>query len=78
MIQWRYDPTVEASLVMVECYQRRLATPSQRWRWRARAVNGRKIANSGEGYTDKNGLADALALIWPPSTTRHVVVKGLD
>lgn len=34
-------------------YRRRLARPSQRWRWRLVANNGRKLANGGEGYTDR-------------------------
>lgn len=70
---WTYDP-VEPP-VFVTCYQRKLAVPSQRWRWRARAVNGRKIANGGEGYSSRDDLVGALELLWPPATTSHIVVR---
>lgn len=33
----------------------------QRWRWTAKAANGRTIATSGEWYTNK---ADAVSAIW--------------
>jgi len=33
------------------------------WRWRLKAANGKIIADSGEGYTSKQGCRNALALI---------------
>lgn len=77
-VQWIYSGDQPEPLIVIECYQKALALPSQRWRWRARSGgNSRKLANSGEGYTHPDELANALALLWPPTTTRHVIVKGL-
>jgi hypothetical protein len=76
-VQWTYDPTTPVPMIVVTCYQKTLTLPSQRWRWRAQALNYRKLANPGEGYSNPDDLAHALALLWPPETTRHVVVKGL-
>lgn len=36
----------------IETYPKRLARRSQRWRWRA-VINGRNVANSGEGYANR-------------------------
>lgn len=33
------------------------------WRWSLRAANGRKIADSGEGYKNKGDCADAIDLV---------------
>lgn len=44
-------------------YRRLTARRSQRWRWRLVASNGRKIANGGEGYANKDecaGIAKAI------------------
>lgn len=40
---------------MLEIYAskfRSIVTPSQKWRWRLLATNGKKIANGSEGYTE--------------------------
>lgn len=39
-------------------YRRRIAPRNQRWRWRLVAANGRNIANSGEGYSDRAVCSD--------------------
>ena len=33
------------------------------WRWTLHASNGRKIADSGEGYTRKQNCEEAIALV---------------
>lgn len=43
----------------VEVYRSRSKNPSERYRWRATAPNGRKVANGGEGYTE---FAEALRM----------------
>lgn len=37
--------------------------PFQGWRWTLVAVNGRKIANSGEGYVNKSDALTAIGLV---------------
>lgn len=51
----------------IEVYESKSDNPSEKWRWRLRASNGRIIAESGEGYSDKyytagmaTGLFDAI------------------
>lgn len=45
-------------------YRRLLARRTQRWRWRLIAANGRKVANGGEGYANRNdALGAARAVI---------------
>lgn len=47
--------------VTIRVYRSRSANPKQRWRWTLIASNGRKIANSGEGYarrSDASRMAD--------------------
>lgn len=51
--------------MVIELYEDRLGPPSQRYRWRARGANGRKMANGGEGYNSVQGRADALNMLWP-------------
>lgn len=67
--------------ITVQVYERALALPSQRWRWRA---NGRpagprgnrlKLANGGEGYSSQDKLIHALHLLWPSGANSHVVVQ---
>lgn len=36
---------------------------SNQWRWTLYAANGRKIANSGEGYFNKNDCLHAIDLV---------------
>jgi len=38
------------------------------WRWYLTAANNRKIANSGEGYWNKQDCLDAIALVKGSST----------
>jgi len=45
------------------------------WRWRFVAGNNKKIANSGEGYTEMAGLESALLLLWPTPVPEYD--KGL-
>lgn len=45
----------------VEVYATRSLRRSQRWAWRLRALNGRIVAESGEGYADR-GRAVSMAL----------------
>lgn len=33
------------------------------WRWYLRAANGRKLADSGEGYNNKQDCRDAIDLV---------------
>lgn len=51
----------------VEIYRSRKLWPTQRpqrWRWRAVARNGKKIAHGGEGYTNKTDMFDAIELLF--------------
>ena len=36
---------------------------NNQWRWYLQAANGRKIANSGEGYYNKKDCLDAINLV---------------
>jgi uncharacterized protein YegP (UPF0339 family) len=36
---------------------------ARQWRWTLFASNGRKIANSGEGYLNKNDCVHAINLV---------------
>lgn len=45
----------------VEVYRSRNPFSSERWRWRARAANGRIVAESGEGYAQP-AYAEEIAL----------------
>lgn len=45
------------------------------WRWRLLAANNRKIANSGEGYNNKQDCLDAIELV-KGSSTAPVKVEG--
>lgn len=74
---WTYDPTTPIPMVVITCYRSRGRLPSQRYRWRAQSVNNRRLANGGEGYSSAAKLYHALAILWPPGATHHVVVKGL-
>ena len=42
---------------------RRLGIGPKQWHWRAVARNGRKIAGSLEGYSNRGDLLDTLALL---------------
>lgn len=61
--------------LLIEVYERKRALSSQRWRWRAKAANSRKLANGGEGYTSSTGLLHALHVLWPPGSDAHVMVQ---
>lgn len=66
------EPTIQ-----IEIYEKKLASPSQRWRWRARRIgNWERMANGGEGYADLNDLIYALMTLWPRG--EHIVVKFPD
>jgi hypothetical protein len=76
MIQWTFDPATVHQVVVITCYKRPLSR--QPWRWRAQSAgNRRKLANAGEAFSTPEALAHNLSLLWPPETTRHIVVKGL-
>lgn len=48
----------------VEIYEaRRGLALRKQWRWRARAANGRVVANSGEGYNNRADLERALEVV---------------
>ena len=42
---------MKATLII---FRRRTVVRSQRWGWRLVAANGRIVATSGEGYTDRD------------------------
>lgn len=42
----------------LEVYRSALSRPSQRWRWRLVATNGRKLCNGGEGYARRDACID--------------------
>lgn len=50
------------SAVLVEVYQGR-KQGRQAWRWRAIGQNNRKLATSGEAYTNKQDCIDAALLV---------------
>lgn len=43
------------------------------WRWTLFAVNGRKIADSGEGYVNKGDCQSAIDLVKTASTFTSVL-----
>mgnify|MGYP001148487337 CR=1 FL=1 len=45
----------------------------QQWRWYLQAANGKKIANSGEGYWNKQDCLAAIALV---KASTHAPVYG--
>lgn len=45
------------------------------YRWRLKSSNGRKIANSGEGYRNKSDCEDAIGLV--KGTSRSTPVEDL-
>lgn len=47
------------TLLRIEIYQDR----GGQWRWRMRAVNGRIIAVSSEGYRNKEDMLEALQMV---------------
>jgi len=38
-------------------------SPDREWRWRLRAVNGRIVAGSGEGYASKANCENGIQLV---------------
>lgn len=59
----------------LEVYRKLLARPSQRYRWRL-VVNGRKVANGGEGYTDRAECKEmALRIVQGHYGDVHVVER---
>lgn len=76
MHQWSFDPTVTVPCVVVTCYKRPFGR--QPYRWRAQSMgNGRRLSHGGEGFSSPEAMYDNIALNWPPSLTRHVIVKTL-
>lgn len=49
----------------IEVYQ----DTQQEWRWRARAANGRIIADSGEGYEDRDDAVYMARNLFPNIST---------
>lgn len=37
----------------------------RQWRWRAVAMNGKRLAHGGEGYQNRADCLAALAILWP-------------
>lgn len=64
-----------APTLTVKVYRSKSLNPNQRWRWRVRGGNHRKLANGGEGYRDTTDLVHALHLLWPAGANEHVVVE---
>lgn len=57
--------------ITVELYQAKAARflrRPQRWRWRAKAANGRILAHSGEAYVNLQDCLDAIARLFSRST----------
>jgi hypothetical protein len=50
--------------VTVEVYKSRRPVGRQRLRWRAVAANGRKLATSGEAYTNAADVVPVLAALF--------------
>lgn len=46
------------------------------WRWRLRAANQRILANSGEGYRNKQDCLDAIALVKSSSNAPVIEVPS--
>lgn len=42
------------------------------WRWRRRAGNGRIVADSGEGYVDRDNATRAAIAAFPDDRVRHL------
>lgn len=42
------------------------------WRWRYVAANGRTMADSAEGYTERNDASEAAAQVFAGTDTRHL------
>lgn len=51
-----------------------LASGAGDWRWRLRAANGRIIANSGEGYINREDCLHAISLVKSNQTSNADVV----
>lgn len=45
------------------------------WRWRARARNGRIVADSGESYQRRAGAYKAAKRCWEMNQSMHFVVE---
>ena len=64
------DPSAELHI-----YRTRSLRRSQRWAWRLVAANGRTLADSGEGYSDRLEAADRG---WAVVTGNYDVTSVLD
>lgn len=60
-----------------EATKDRAATPYNRhkWRWRAKAANGAKVANGGAAYINLDDLIDTIVLLWPVNDNPHISVR---
>lgn len=76
----REDPAMNEPII-IEIYERKLALPKQRYRWRVKrqapATNYRNLANGGEGYESTAGLIHTLHVLWPGQASEHVLVALL-
>lgn len=54
--------------VTVKVYNSRKPLGRQKFRWRAVADNGRKLANSGEAYTNASDIEDAVMALFGQDT----------
>ena len=55
-----------------EVYQDR----SKEWRWRLKAINGRIIAESGEGFYDRGNAIDSIQLVMCAVGSQHTIVTN--
>jgi uncharacterized protein YegP (UPF0339 family) len=51
--------------IHLEIYKSRSANPKQRYRWRAVAANGKKVANGSEGYVKIDQAAEMARYLIP-------------
>lgn len=58
-----------------EIYRSESSLPSQSWRWRLVASNGRVIADSSEGYADKDDCRHGIELVKGTSASTPVVER---
>lgn len=59
----------------IEIYQDK----AEEWRWRMLAGNNKKVANGGEGYTNKQDMLDSIEFVlggWIRSLGQEVALDG--
>ena len=48
---------------------------NNQWRWNLEAANGKKIANSGEGYFNKDDCLHAIELVMDTSRQTPIIER---